>query len=181
MLLRHLLEDEHAGPITPANVDGKYKVGKVLIDNIHGLGATPNNGNVHYMGFVAFIKPSDFLHLARYANDREERSHKLEPEALKQGIGCPFLIVAAENEKAPWGQLRITGHEGRTRMNMVKRVNGDDFFPVHFFPRLRLGELRARHLDQAFFEGLKTVVTEAGSPYKLDVRKVFCNGKEYHL
>lgn len=150
----------------------------MLIDNERGVGATGNNGNVLYMGFVAFIRPSDFFELAWKDNSRQDRSELMTSTIEERGMGTPFLLVSPEKYESPWGQLKVTGHEGRARMTIIEKLNGNKPFPVHIFPG---PELRARHMDAAFFEAMKTIKNQDGKPCKLELSKVFCNSKAWTI
>lgn len=172
-----------AGPITAANMGGRYRVGKVLVDNKDGLGATPNNQEIEYFGFVGFITPNKFFRLAAHSDTMQERGEQIEQAMREKGIGNPFLFLKTDSDQAPWGNIRVDGHEGRARMSVVERLNGANTpFPVHFFVR----QLRARHLNLEFFQLLNTHgVTPERTPesmlVKAGISRVLWAGKDLDL
>lgn len=150
MKLRTLLESSPS----PRNSEGRFNVGNVTFDNEKGLGATPNNANVRYMGAVAWMTPGTFRKLAAYA-DRSDTAKEL-GQQLKDGksIGCPFLQLEVEREGSEIKSVRVVGHEGRARADAVAAANGGEHtIPVHLFPV----HLRARDLTQAFWDHVNTV------------------------
>ena len=110
-------------------------------DQEDGLGSTPNNQNVNYMGFVVFMRPSEFLAL----NPDREQPPTLDMAAhIQEGgsIASPFLEVSWEN-----GRWRVRGHEGRGRMAALVELGRDEPVPVQMFGR---GEYdRARDISQS--------------------------------
>lgn len=175
--------DVGAGPITPSNMGGRYRVGKVLVDNKNGLGGTPNNQEIEYFGFVGFITPNKFFGLAAHSDTMQERGDQIEKAMHEKGIGNPFLSLKTENDQAPWGNIRVDGHEGRARMSVVARLNGANTpFPIHFFVR----QLRARHLSLEFFQLLnKQGVTPERMPDSMLVQagisRVLWKGQDIDL
>lgn len=117
------------------------------VDNKSGLGATPNNQDVHYFGMRVLMKPSMFLKLA-HPLSTPGASVEYITQHIKQGkgLGSPFLLVDIPYE---WDyndfreRAEVSGHEGRHRMLAIQKVEGDDPVEVHIFPR---GGLRARDL-----------------------------------
>lgn len=143
---QYLFENEP----TPANVDGQFVVGKVKFDNERGIGSTPNNGNVAYMGAVAWMTPTSFRKLAHHA-DRGKAARELE-NLMRGGsaIGCPFLDLAIERTDDKIRSIIVKGHEGRARSDAIAKINGSNvLMPVHLF---FLGGARARHLDQEIWD-----------------------------
>ena len=132
-----------------------------------GLGGTPNNENVDYLGFVVWMTPSDFL---RLNPDRPVPPRPQSKAAWAQkGIGAPMLyvdlvdssrksivdlIVDAEDEsptalaalRKVTPTLRVRGHEGRGRAMFIREHLGEALMPVAVFPG---GGLRARDLARA--------------------------------
>ena len=165
--------------ISPSNVDGSYTVKSIKIDNAHGMGATPQGQNVAYQGFVAEIKISDFLSLAKEA-DREDDAKKFE-QMIKEGkaIASPFLEVSfTDPDDLQNSDLNFTikTHEGRARIRAVQKIEGDIMFPVQFILR---GGVRARHLNDTFFEKLlsESWKSERGNLMKVKVGKIYWNGQ----
>lgn len=142
---------------TPANVDGKFRVGKVRFDNVDGLGNTPMGQEISYRGAVAWIKPSTFFKLAAPA-DRSAKGAEFE-ELIKKGeaLACPFLIITVEGMPAAPQDFRVDGHEGRARMIAIRDLNGDVPTPVQF----HFTGLRARHLSKEFLVVLESVGIQA--------------------
>lgn len=185
-----LSESTQLLPPSPSNIEGQFKVGQVVFDNVNGKGATPNNQNVIYMGFAMELKPSQFLDLAVKEEGGSEGRAQTFIDMFEEGtaIASPFLIVDIDLDA--WEDrkdviMQVKGHEGRGRMVAVKRHEGDVFVPVHVFPR----GLRARHFSEEFFEALRNTglnLSSGGSgifaersAYKeyLDFGRIFWNGK----
>lgn len=143
---------EDAPEWSPAVAEEHYKVGKIIFSASKGLGSVPNNQNVWYMGFVGFMKPSTFMELALSDSQMQEPTSVELEKLSKEGyaIGIPFLNISIDEQgkKLP----KITGHEGRGRMRMAKRMNNDEELPVHFFLD---GGMRARHLTRDMIEEVK--------------------------
>jgi hypothetical protein len=127
------------------------------IDNERGLGNTPNNGNVDYLGMRVLMKPSTFLMLAAPLVDRRARTMGFLPGYMKDGgaISSPSLYIEIPAE---WddgdlsGVARVQGHEGRHRMTVIEEMYGDDPIEVHLFP---VG-FRNRHLTSAWISALNS-------------------------
>lgn len=103
----------------------------VEINNVDGVGAVPYNLDVGYRGFVKKMKPSEFLSLAakiEYGFDEDELK-ELFSAMKEQGMGSPFLHVEWIDDK--W---QVYGHEGRHRMEAIRRFIGDIDIDVHIFP-----------------------------------------------
>src|ERR1035437_7547986 len=85
--------------------------------NIHydqkdGLGSVPDNQNVDYKGFKAWMVPDMFLKLARRIYiDPQDTSYLFLKNAIKRGkpIGSPFLNVNWDESNS---QRRYPLHEG---------------------------------------------------------------------
>ena len=160
-LLNGLAED-YAG----ADRTDEYK-----LDNERGLGSTPNNSNVDYMGFRTMMKPTTFLKLAKPLPEGHRSSGY--PELVQkiksgEGIGSPFLSIEIpdgwEDEPADFTYpTRVTGHEGRHRMNAILELEGDVPVEVHLWGRFEKSELRRRYLTDEMFDELeKGLVSETG-------------------
>jgi hypothetical protein len=177
------IEFEHLPAPNPKNINDRFKVGNVAYDNIHGMGAVPNNSEVNYFGFTIFITPAVFLRFAAAGDRGDVPTQIAQKIKAHYPIGTPFLNFDF-NEKA-FGQgeplvMKIIGHEGRARMKAIEMVNGDlGKVPVHVLAR---GELRARHLNEKFFEALRDrgAVPEKGAGHisDLHIGKIFWMGKE---
>ena len=152
----------------PASVSAldEYKV-----DNERGLGSTPNNSNVDYMGFRTMMKPTTFLKLAKPLP--EGHRSKNYPELVQkiksgEGIGSPFLSIEIpdgwEDEPPDFTRpTRVTGHEGRHRMNAIIELEGDVPVEVHLWGRFEKSELRRRYITDEMFDELeKGLISETG-------------------
>ena len=156
MKIRELFETTEVGSVSPRNIEGQFRVGRIMFDNVNGRGATPNNQNVVYMGFAMELKPSQFLDLAiKEEGGSEGRAQPfIDMFDEEIPIASPFLMVDIDFDA--WKDNRIItmqvkGHEGRGRMAAIKQYEGDVFVPVHVFP----SGLRARHFSEDFFKALR--------------------------
>lgn len=165
------------------NVEDVFKVGKVTFDQHKGLGATPNNRNVVYRGFVAELKPSTFLKLVTPA-DRGEDSKKF-VGLIEKGtsLASPTLYISINEEEFENGEplkVKITGHEGRARTWAFDTINGNVPMPVHFILE---GGMRARDLSKKFFDALAETgfipqdVSKDATPTKVNIGRIFWMGK----
>lgn len=168
---------------SPSNVDGSFVVGKVKFDNERGLGATPNNANVLYMGAVGWMTPAAFRRLAHQA-DRSEDAKRLE-DLLRGGnsTGCPFLDLSIErNKEDKIVSIKIKGHEGRARSDAIAKINGANVaMPVHLFFR---GGMRAHDLKPEVWDFISTHgVCPEGTDTPIDsgIERVFVQGKSIKL
>ena len=112
----------------------------VQFDNTHGIGGIPDASNIDYRGFMAYMRPHQFLQV-NPPRDLSTRpiDHILQALDDGQPIGTPILYV----EKSKGGGWQVQGHEGRGRMMALQHRSPDAYFPVAIHP---LGETRARHL-----------------------------------
>ena len=157
---------KHWGPWELPTELEEYK-----LDNERGLGSTPNNSNVDYMGFRTMMKPSMFLKLAKPLPDGHRSSGY--PELVQkiksgEGIGSPFLSIEIpdgwEDEPADFKRpTKVTGHEGRHRMNAILELEGDVPVEVHLWGRFTSSELRRRYITDEMFDELeKGLISETG-------------------
>lgn len=143
---------------------------EVNMDGQKGIGAVPLNADVDYFGLRVLVKPSMFLYLARELHlnpETQERINKM-AEYIKGGgsVGQPWYNVKVPPE---WDDgdftnpARITGHEGRHRMEAIMQAEGDAPVEVHlFFP----GGIRARDIKPEWVSRLnKGIISENGSLY----------------
>ena len=137
---------------SPSHAEDSYRIGNITFSAADGLGSVPDNTSVWYKGFVASMTPSTFLSLALDDDGHQEPTSRNLETLVKQGyaVGIPFLVIRFDRtgNELP----RITGHEGRGRMRMVRRVLGDIPIPVHFF--LADG-LRSRNLTRDMIDEVK--------------------------
>jgi hypothetical protein len=195
MKLRDLFEEREAprtitrddfdrlGEISGSNVNDRYRVGRVAFDNEKGMGSTPNGQNVKYLGFVAELRPADFLSFVTKA-DRSEDAERLEKhiKALAP-IAAPQLYVKV-NEKEFFQDgkpllVSISQHEGRARMWAIKALDGNEFIPVQFILN---GGMRARNLNEKFFEQLRKTglvpQDKKTGPDRINFGRIWWQGKE---
>jgi hypothetical protein len=137
-----------------SNFEDSFRIGKSLVfDNKNGLGATPNNANVLYRGFVLMMTLDQFLSLAaNHRGQREETANDL-VGIMKEGYGIssPTLYLDFdEDTNIPF----VEGHEGRGRcLAIIKMIDAgylgdltkDVKIPVHM---ILGGGLRARSIDE---------------------------------
>lgn len=167
---------EGAPEWSPEVAEKNYKVGKITFSAQHGFGSVGNSANVWYTGFVGFMKPSTFLLLALDDEGLQEPTSRELEKFHDEGyaIGIPHLYIQFDqNGKAP---PKITGHEGRGRMRMIQRVNGDKEIPVQFFVRGSDFEMRAKNVKQEMIDEVKTkIISQRGKAVSHPVTKVFWN------
>jgi hypothetical protein len=106
----------------------------ILFDPESGIGAVPNNQDVHSLGRVEYMRPSEFLGKAwpMTEGQKTDKSMGFLSKSLKEGkkLGNPFLDVEADEVYGPL----ISGHEGRHRVTTLQNKYGDDVhIPVHMF------------------------------------------------
>ena len=149
---------------------------EAVIDNKHGVGATPYNQDIDYFGLRVLMRPSVFLKLALPL--AEEVSVEFMVNHLKSGgsIGAPFLqlrIPGNWEEKDEWDEddnkvtipgnysepAKVVGHEGRNRMTAIIKVYGDDPVEVHILPG---SFYRARHMTPEFVDAINRQLIPEG-------------------
>lgn len=119
----------------------------VVFDNVHGIGAIPDNRSVLYRGFLAQMSPGRFLDLAEsYPAGARTRDAERIKQNIKDGygIGCPTLYLNVDaymENQSTETQARVTGHEGRAR-SLALRALGVDLFYV----QVHLLGWRAKHI-----------------------------------
>lgn len=161
----------------PEHAEAHYTVGDVTFSATDGLGSVPSNANVWYEGFVALMKPSTFLQLALSDDGLQEPTSVELEKLVKEGyaVGIPFLSIMfdPDGNELP----RITGHEGRGRMRMLRRVLGDRPVPVHF---LLCDGMRSRHLTPEMTDEVKQGVFAERSEriVRKPVEAIWVNGKK---
>lgn len=127
------------------DIEGQMVLGPVKYDQAHGIGQVPFNQNVRYMGMAVEMTPNQFLMLALHRDFGRSSNVEGIMKAIEEDkpIGSPFLQVIlpgdADNEFA-----MVKGHEGRTRMEAIRRLYGNIPVLVHIFP---VGGSRARHIS----------------------------------
>jgi predicted chitinase/8-oxo-dGTP pyrophosphatase MutT (NUDIX family)/uncharacterized ParB-like nuclease family protein/FMN phosphatase YigB (HAD superfamily) len=135
------------------------------IDNYKGIGAVPFNQDIDYFGLRVKMLPSVFLKLA--APLETEPSKELEQHIADGGaIGAPFLSI---NIPAAWDDgdfsspATVRNHDGRNRMTIIQKLEGDVPVEVHIFPN---GVYRARDLTQDFVKNINNgLIAEKSTKY----------------
>jgi len=145
--------------------EAPFAVRGVRFDPQEGIGATGNNANINYMGFVAWMPVEGFLRLnPQRVNFNREKSAPFLREAVARGrsLGPPTLTLRVHlDDRGQPRRLSVGGHEGRGRATVLAEMAGRDaLLPVHVLPLGRdpnghYVELRARHLDPKLLLGMK--------------------------
>lgn len=116
---------------TLANFDKRVAFcgGRIVFDSVKGVGSTPNNANVRYMGFGVLMAPKVFLRLTPSLEDRPRtRSLGYLPTVAQDpGWGPSTLYVDRDS-------MTVTGHEGRHRAMAFAELCAEPML-VHIFPR----------------------------------------------
>jgi hypothetical protein len=164
---------------SPELAEGNYHVGDVTFSAKDGLGSVPFNQSVYYHGFVAMIRPSVFKQLA-LADESEERAKDIAKLILNgYAVGIPFLNIDTQAAEEDTGPVKVTGHEGRARMQAIEWANGDEPVPVHIFLG---GGTRARHLegnDMLIAKIKGRLMAEGGKRIVMSpIEEMFLNGKQ---
>lgn len=155
------------------SADEAYRItDRLYVDNVDGMGATPDNQNVMYKGFVGELPLKLFIDMALASGDRVERSGPLKEKMLAgYGIGSPcFYIDVRPYMTEGDGKAVITGHEGRARVTALQEL-GVSSMPIQFF----ITGYRSRHIREVadfmywLNEGL---VDERGNIHKHVFKKI---------
>jgi|APSaa5957512622_1039677.scaffolds.fasta_scaffold28825_3 hypothetical protein len=147
-----------------------FRIGPVVFDPEHGIGNVPINSNVNYLGFVVWMRPSDYLALnPPLHDDGKDNAYRWILQQVIKGkpIAPPWIDVKivpdarmeyeADNPARTTGEptrLKVIGHEGRHRMTIVMDLCGDDVLvpvPV-FMPKWRARDLSPHMLLGATIE-----------------------------
>ena len=153
----------------PDNTEKRSQVGVVTFDQKSGIGQVPYNQSVDYRGFTAMMRPSKFLELAADLEAPKQSSLDYITKEISSGkpVGSPFLNIDFETGK-------ISGHDGRHRMMVIRDLNGDQPVPVHFFGK---GEQRARSLNADKIRSFASKLTnENGRPSADNFSEAFLQG-----
>jgi hypothetical protein len=166
---------------SPKNIESAFIVGKTIFDNEYGLGQTPDNSNIIYMGFAMEMNPRDFLGIVS-PGDREDDAESIKNKMLDNiPYGSPLLSMQSNFEEWEGGaplKLKISNHEGRARSLAFSKLNPGLKLPVHVTVR---GGMRARDFNEKFFEDLRKMgfihqdKSLDSRPVKLDIGKIFWN------
>jgi hypothetical protein len=147
---------------------------EIVFDSVDGLGATPNNADIDYFGFIVWMRPLDFLKLNPGRREDTEHFKALRDYILNQEqirLGPPSLNCHWDEEKETW---QVEGHEGRGRMIVLHGLQPNDQVPVHVFPR----GMRARHITEKMARSIIMPDREAASGALFVPKKVVLGGKE---
>jgi hypothetical protein len=133
-----------------------YRANGAAFSAASGAGATQYNENVNYMGFVVWMRPSEFLRLNRPVPQTQEHRSKIRSwhDSLNKGVtlGPPILYVNLKDEVVDdrdnvlSGHFVVWEHEGRHRMKAVSEIS-DEPVPVHVFPGHGLRARNFRRFD----------------------------------
>ena len=112
----------------------------VTFDPMNGIGGSPDAANADYRGYMAYMRPKQFLQI-NPPRDLEERpiDHILQAIDRGEPLGTPIVYV----DRGSDGGWQVRGHEGRGRMHALQERHPEAYFPVAVQPE---GEIRARHL-----------------------------------
>jgi hypothetical protein len=113
----------------------------VTFDPANGLGGSYDSGNIDYRGFMAYMRPDQFLGL-NPPRPLDRMPIDFIQSAVEGGeaIGTPMLYVDRLPDNKGW---QVRGHEGRGRMSVLQGLAPRGLFPVGVHP---YGAVRARHL-----------------------------------
>lgn len=114
---------------------------EINIDNKQGWGSTGNNRNVDYMGVIVYMKPSIFLKLSLPLHDDDYSKANIENMVKHHEqngtFASPMLYLNFPKQwydnKVDRGIGEVVGHEGRHRMNVQLKVEGDIPLETHLF------------------------------------------------
>ena len=135
------------------------KINEVIIDNIKGIGAMPDNGNIDYFGFRVLMKPSIFLELTPYISRFSDRVYAMR-NYIRQGnaIASPYLKIEIpmEWEHGNFKKIaRVYGHEGRHRMLALLQEEGDIPIEVHmafnFYNKNKVKQIWLNNLNKSLY------------------------------
>jgi hypothetical protein len=147
-------------------MDDSEMLDEVNMDNEKGIGATPNNREIDYFGLRVKMAPLTFLRMAHELTidaDTEQRVLSM-AKYIKDGgpVGSPMLIIeipGAWEDGDLSEDAKISGHEGRHRMEAIIKAEGNAPVEVHLlFPGLR-----RRHITPEMIDSMNhSIYTERG-------------------
>jgi hypothetical protein len=144
-----------------------WDLNELRINNQAGLGATPNNQNVDYVGLRVLMKPLTFLKLAlpigRKTVDDRATIKYIGQHLDDPGIGAPFLDLRIPEAwfSGDFSEpASVIGHDGRHRMYAAAAAEGNNPIEVHLFPR---GGLRNRDLTPEIIKHLQQGLNAQGT------------------
>lgn len=139
-------------------------------DNQQGIGQTPNNQNIDYMGIRVQMRPSMFLKLAAPVNMTSQDRKTIEfMKATDRAFGSPTLYIqvpdAWKDGDYTQGEAEIVGHEGRHRMIAHQEAEGDVPVETHIIIKSPYREWRNRHITADLLQRLNQgMLSERGIP-----------------
>lgn len=160
LVAQGLLRPSYATEISPENFDGRFTIPgcPVVWDSRNGLGATGNNADIRWFGFMALMRPETFLRLALPLGTPRERSTSgLERYRILPGWGPPMLYIDVSNRQ----MIRVVGHEGRHRAIVFARLCPDALMPVAFMPRYK----RAKDMTPDVLQDIRVRMISEGDGF----------------
>jgi GNAT superfamily N-acetyltransferase/cation transport regulator ChaC len=140
----------------------------------HSKGVFPYQQEIDYMGFIAIIRPTDFLSLAMELPDKYQRE-----ESIKHLIDCydknkntapPALYIQLNSATYLNSSTHfVVGHDGRHRCEVAIK-NKEEFVPVCIFLRDESGSIKkGRSLSFSDIENIygKLIRNEDKNGYEL--------------
>lgn len=129
------------------DVEGEHEVDGIKYDSKEGVGSSPDNANIKYLGYVTAMTPDEFLGVnTKRINDDGVDYFE---QQVREGkpLGPPSITGIYDPDT---GEITVRGHEGRGRAMAIARVNHRARMPVQVQLR-RKGdgttyEMRSRHL-----------------------------------
>lgn len=154
-----------------SNLEKSFSASDVLFNNAKGLAATPNNSNINYMGGAVMMRPSEFLQIAtpRSGEISPKVRGAMNPEGgTKAPVASPQLYFNDLQQPydfvGPWIP-RVTGHEGRNRMQAMLDWYGDSPIPVQIKSSERARDLTPEDYTRLRLGGYKTQRGERGEGF----------------
>ncbi len=115
-------------------------INELYIDNENGMGLTPDNMEVDYKGFRVLMKPHTFLDLAPGGVGFNDVTGGPMEKKYSEGAGIASPSLYFEIPKA-WDKgnfskvCGVDGHEGRHRMVLALKLEGNTPIETHIFVR----------------------------------------------
>ncbi len=87
---------------TDMDFQGAHEIDGIRYDSKHGIGAVPDNQNVHYMGHIVMMTPKEFLNLNPVRTSDHSITYLHHAIADGQAIGPPFISARYSPEDKSW-------------------------------------------------------------------------------
>ena len=133
---------------------GQRPLGPVLFDPKDGIGRIGYTTNIDYLGFLVWMKPSEYLALNpvldMVVGYRERIAWFVDNMRAGEAFGPPWLglqpmeYADVDGKQDVPVSFRVVNHEGRHRTTALRRIVGDVEFPVYCTTN---DGSRARHLS----------------------------------